>query len=153
MAWGDLASNQMVSYADATGSGFALQPGQTNPGTLQCMTKNDALTKYVINSAAMASYANNQLVPKSTWKPVATTYNFGPNVTSGAGFQSGGDAGCALSNSGYNVYSETTVLTPGMYLYSDASLTTPAFPNGIQFGNCFVHSGTAVMRLTVNNQY
>jgi hypothetical protein len=153
MAWGDLLGNQMVSYADATGSGFALQPGQTNPGTLQCMTKNDALNKYVINSAAMASYANNQLVPKSTWKPVATTYNFGPDVATGAGWPSGGDAACALSNSGYTVYSPTAVLTAGMYLYSDEALTTPAFPNGVQFGNPYVHSGTSVMRLTVNNQY
>lgn len=67
MPWNDLASNQMVSFTDAQTGGFSLQPGQSNVTSNQCMTKNDALTKYVLDSSAMASYANNQLVPKSVW--------------------------------------------------------------------------------------
>ena len=67
MAWSSLASNQMVSYTDAQGGGFTLQPGQSAVTSNQCMTKADALAKYVLNSSYMSSYANNQLVPKSTW--------------------------------------------------------------------------------------
>lgn len=74
MAWNDLTDTQMVSYADAQTSGFPLKSGQTNPGTNQCMTKSDALTKYVINASSMSSYANSQLVPKSLWKPVSYAF-------------------------------------------------------------------------------
>jgi hypothetical protein len=73
MAWADLASNQMVSYTDAQGGGFTLKSGQSSITSNQCMTKNDALAKYVLDSAYMTSYASNQLVPKSTW--VAGTTN------------------------------------------------------------------------------
>lgn len=67
MAWSSLASNQMVSYTDAQGGGFTLQPGQSAVTSNQCMTKADALAKYVLDSSYMSSYASNQLVPKSTW--------------------------------------------------------------------------------------
>ncbi len=67
MPWNDLASNQMVSFTDAQTGGFNLQPGQSNVTSNQCMTKNDALTKYVLDSNAMSSFSNNQLVPKSAW--------------------------------------------------------------------------------------
>lgn len=50
MSWAGLASNQMVSYTDAQGGGFTLQPGQSSVTSNQCMTKNDALTKYVLDS-------------------------------------------------------------------------------------------------------
>ena len=67
MAWGDLASNQMVSYTDAQGGGFTLQPGQSSVTSNQCMTKDNALAKYILDSSYMSSYAGNQLVPKSAW--------------------------------------------------------------------------------------
>jgi hypothetical protein len=67
MAWGDLASNQMVSYTDAQGGGFTLQSGQSSVTSNQCMTKAEALAKYVLNSTSMDSYSSNQLVPKSAW--------------------------------------------------------------------------------------
>lgn len=67
MPWNDLASNQMVSYTDAQGGGFTLQAGQSSVTSNQCMTKADALAKYVLDSSYMSSYASNQLVPKSTW--------------------------------------------------------------------------------------
>jgi hypothetical protein len=67
MSWSGLASNQMVSYTDAQGGGFTLQSGQSPVTSNQCMTKNDALTKYVLDSSYMSGYTNDQLVPKSIW--------------------------------------------------------------------------------------
>jgi hypothetical protein len=67
MAWAGLASNQMVSYTDAQGGGFTLQSGQSSVTSDQCMTKTDALTKYLLDAASMSNYASNQLVPKSAW--------------------------------------------------------------------------------------
>lgn len=71
MSFVALASNQMVTFTNAglgsANPGFALAPGQSNVTSQQLMTKSDALGKYLLESAPMASYANNQLVPKSTW--------------------------------------------------------------------------------------
>ena len=72
MAWNDVASNQMVSYLDASTSPFALNAGQSHLTTLpaanQCMDKTAMLTKYNLNAAILrASYESNQLVPKSAW--------------------------------------------------------------------------------------
>jgi hypothetical protein len=44
MAFNDLAANQMV-YNQAS-SGFTLKSGQTNPNTLQMMTKDMAFAMY-----------------------------------------------------------------------------------------------------------
>jgi hypothetical protein len=40
MAFNDLAANQMVAYNQASSGGFTLKSGQTNPNTLQMMTKD-----------------------------------------------------------------------------------------------------------------
>lgn len=61
------ASNQMVTFTAAQSLGFSLNAGQSAVTSNQCMTKNDALTKYNLSSSAMSAYANNQLVPKSVW--------------------------------------------------------------------------------------
>lgn len=61
------ASNQMVTFTAAQSLGFSLNSGQSSVTSNQCMTKNDALTKYALSSSAMSAYANNQLVPKSVW--------------------------------------------------------------------------------------
>jgi hypothetical protein len=45
MAFNDLAANQMVAYNQAS-SGFTLKSGQTNPNTLQMMTKDMAFAMY-----------------------------------------------------------------------------------------------------------
>jgi hypothetical protein len=42
MAFNDLAANQMVAYNQASSGGFTLKSGQTNPNTLQMMTKDMA---------------------------------------------------------------------------------------------------------------
>lgn len=74
MAWGTLTSNQMVSFTDAQGGGFALNGGQSHTTSTQCMTKNDALTKYSLNASLMSSYSSTQLVPKSAWASGAPTF-------------------------------------------------------------------------------
>ena len=61
------ASNQMVTFTAAQSLGFSLNSGQSGVTSNQCMTKNDALTKYNLSSSAMSAYANNQLVPRSVW--------------------------------------------------------------------------------------
>ena len=73
MPWNDLASNQMVSFTDAQGGGFTLQPGQSSVTSNQCMTKADAITKYVLDTSYLTSYASNQLIPKSAWVAGSTS--------------------------------------------------------------------------------
>lgn len=61
------ASNQMVTFTAAQSLGFTLNAGQSSVTSNQCMTKNDALTKYNLSASAMSAYASNQLVPRSVW--------------------------------------------------------------------------------------
>jgi len=61
------ASNQMITFTAAQSLGFALNVGQSSVTSNQCMTKNDALTKYNLSSSAMDAYTSNQLVPRSSW--------------------------------------------------------------------------------------
>ena len=88
MAWNDLADSQMVSFTDAQTGDFFLQSGQSNVTSNQCMTKSEALSKYVLSSSNMASYSNTQLVPKSSWisdvtsKAIQTTYYYFSNTNS-----------------------------------------------------------------------
>ena len=69
MAWSSLASNQMVSFTDAQSSGYELNPGQSHVTSNQCMTKNDALTKYKLNQRYMTGWSSNQLAQKGSWSP------------------------------------------------------------------------------------
>jgi hypothetical protein len=120
MAWSDLASNQMVSYTDAQGGGFTLQSGQSPVTSNQCMTKNDALTKYVLDSSYMSGYASNQLVPKSTWVSGvignAFTFDSVGNVS--------GTTACAVGYPDSLFYSDSSSLVVGSYVYTDIGLTT-----------------------------
>lgn len=77
------ASNQMVSFTQAQSLGFSLKSGQSHITSNQCMTKTEALAKYNLDTAAMNSYASNQLVPRSAW--VSGTTNFTSTLTVGAG--------------------------------------------------------------------
>lgn len=122
MAWADLASNQMVSYTDAQTSGFALQSGQSQVTSNQCMTKNDALAKYVLDSAYMTSYASNQLVPKSTWVSGVVSYShffssIGSPISSGTCF----------FTTDMELYSSSSSLGPSVVIYTDSDLLTPFF--------------------------
>ena len=129
MSWSGLANNQMVSYADAQSSGFTLNPGQTNPGTNQCMTKTDATTKYSLPNNVFSSYASNQLVPKGSWSVYAYTFGtletFDPTTS------------CAASNTGLTLYSASPTLVVGSLLYNNSALTSPFGPE-----HSYWHSGT-----------
>lgn len=103
MAWADLASNQMVSYTDAQGGGFPLQPGQSSVTSDQCMTKSDATTKYILNTSYLTSYASNQLIPKSVWvNGVSLTWSIPPSRSYFSTITDGGSLGTTLSVGGRN---------------------------------------------------
>lgn len=67
MAWYNALSNQMISYTDSLGGGFALKCGQIQIYSNACMTKNAAVNLYHLNTEGLALYASNQLIPKSVW--------------------------------------------------------------------------------------
>ena len=67
MGWSSLADNQIPSFADAWDCGFYFVPGRVPPNNNQCVSKEDALYYFQIGSTPLASYANNQLIPKSVW--------------------------------------------------------------------------------------
>lgn len=88
MSFASLASNQAVSEADAATGEFTLQSGQSHGSSNQCMSKDAANTKYVLDTTIQSSYAGNQLLPKSGW--LATNLCLSPAYTTVNGL--GGDA-------------------------------------------------------------
>jgi hypothetical protein len=65
MAFNDLAANQMVAYNQASSGGFTLKSGQTNPNTLQMMTKDMAFAMYNLSPTTDQMILGNQLMQKS----------------------------------------------------------------------------------------
>jgi hypothetical protein len=66
MAFNDLAANQMVAYNQASSGGFTLKSGQTNPNTLQMMTKDMAFAMYNLSPTTGSNdILGNQLMQKS----------------------------------------------------------------------------------------
>jgi hypothetical protein len=97
MAWSGLLGNQMVTFTDAQGGGFALKAGQSAVTSNQCMTKDAALAKYNVKATDMSAYASNQLVPKSAWVQ-ANLYN---------GILTVGTIGTATKSYGWGSTSDT----------------------------------------------
>lgn len=64
MSWSTLADNQMVSFYDIQEGGFVLKSGQSHVNSNQCITKAEALGKYVLDPTPLDPYASNQLIPK-----------------------------------------------------------------------------------------
>jgi len=131
MAFGDLSSNQMVSYAEASTSTFTLVPGESHfttlPAANQCMTKSNALAKYVLNAANMAGYSDNQLVPKSAWTPgVSYGYTFYTQDSFSA------TGSCMVSGSTFTLYSGDTSLAVNSRLYQDINLTDTFYAGEIE---------------------
>lgn len=126
MAWADLASNQMVSFTDAQTSGFSLQSGQSHVTSNQCMTKAEALAKYVLNSSYMSSYADLQLVPKSTWV-AGRTLSFSVPVSKSyfSTTTDGGSLGTVLTITGGNYTIQARAqLISGTSVYSYITIPT-----------------------------
>lgn len=119
MAFADLASNQMVSFTDAQSGGFAINSAQTNITSDQCMTKNDALTKYNLDASYMSSYSDNQLVPKSTWVGISVT-SYAHDFS--LGYFDAYDS-CLDNFSYYTFYSADVTLIVGSRLFTDSTLT------------------------------
>jgi hypothetical protein len=65
MAFNDLAANQMVAYNQASSGGFTLKSGQTNPNTLQMMTKDMAFMYNLSPTTGSNDILGNQLMQKS----------------------------------------------------------------------------------------
>lgn len=119
MAFADLSPTQAVSFTDAQSSGFALKAGQSHVTSNQCMTKSDALAKYVLNATSMNSFSDNQLVPKNNWATgvvgnAITVYLSNPSA----------DATCGSHSYGLTVYSTNTSISNGITLYSDANMSS-----------------------------
>lgn len=109
------ASNQMVTFTAAQSLGFSLNAGQSAVTSNQCMTKSDALTKYELDATAMSAYANNQLVPKSTWIGTPTRYRITSGNLSGS---------IACQQFPYFVRNVWVQAGTGRF-FSDEALTTP----------------------------
>lgn len=132
MAWSSLANNQMVSYLDAQTSGFTIKPGQTNPGTNKCMTKDEAFAMYYLTATANTNaLASNQLIQKSFWTaatllPYSYTFYYAsadgdPNW---GGFNTSSEA-CAATSFSATVYSSSSSIVVGMELFYDQYGTIP----------------------------
>lgn len=141
MSWAGLASNQMVSYTDAQGGGFTLQSGQSSVTSDQCMTKNDATTKYVLDTSYLTSYASNQLIPKSVWvNGRSLSWSVTPSRSFFSTTSNGGSLGTTLTVSGsYTVRARAqkisgtsvtaTIVVPGI-----GTSTVTASSNGTFYG-------------------
>jgi hypothetical protein len=119
MPFNDLAANQMVTYTDAQTGGFTLKSGQSSVTSNQCMTKSDALAKYVLSTTPMEPYSSNQLVPKNTWSSAATAYSY---IFGNYNFETSPSA-CSGGNTGMTLYSPSATLVVNSKLYYDSQMT------------------------------
>ena len=120
MAWNDLPPDRIPSYADLLTSGFTLNPGQSNPGTDQCVNKAEALTLYNLDVFYMVGYTNNQLVPKLVYAPGTTSYVLNFSTSSAANDQNA----CVFGTYGLTLYAEYPDPGEGTQLYTNPGLTT-----------------------------
>lgn len=94
--WANLASNQMVSFTDAQGSGFSLKASQSHVTSEQCMTKAEVLAKYDVHANSFDNYTDSQLVPKGAWQSVVV-------YQSAAYSESATKNSCAVGGTGSSV--------------------------------------------------
>ena len=118
MAFSDLSTNQMVTFTNAQSGGFTLKAGQSHVTSNQCVTKSDALTKYNLDASAMASYANNQLVPRSAWVNAVTSY--GHFVSTAVATRL--DA-CSYEDDYMYLYSSSSTIEEGIHFFTNSSLS------------------------------
>jgi hypothetical protein len=67
IVFGQISTNQMVTFTQAQSLGFGLNAGQSHVTSIECMTKAQALSKYNLDASSMSAYTSNQLVPRSVW--------------------------------------------------------------------------------------
>lgn len=138
MAFSDLQPNQMVSEADAATGGFPLQSGQSHGSSNQCMSKDAANIKYVLDQAPLGSYAGNQLIPKSVWVSGVINYAY---LVSFNGFINPRDSCNEVSPDFQYLYSSSSTIVEGMQFFTNSNLTTPF--NG---GGWYFQSGDLVSK-------
>lgn len=137
------ASNQMVTFTAAQSLGFSLNSGQSAVTSNQCMTKNDALTKYNLSSSAMSAYANNQLVPKSVWVSGASYVEY----VRTAGYMTGALVCPQFGNYVGSVFRQNGT---GRY-FTNSSLTTPFNGNNLYYGLGYVNDGSYYNNIQIDN--
>lgn len=157
MAWGDLASNQMVSYTDAQSGGFALKSGQSSVTSNQCMTKNDAFTKYNLAVTANTnSVASNQLMRKDYWVGATilsysyTLYYSVQADVSLFGFTES-SAACASTSPSITVYSSSSTIVAGMALFYDQYGNNPVYASGYAATDPYFKLNTLLVRFQQND--
>jgi hypothetical protein len=157
MAWGDLASNQMVSYADATSGGFTIKPGQTNPGTLQCMTKSQAFDMYYLQTTANTNtVASNQLMRKDYWTaatvlPYSYTLYYSVQAdVSLFGFTTS-SAACSSVSPSITVYSSSSAIAAGMALFYDQYGNNQIYASGYAASDPYFKLNDSLVRFQQND--
>lgn len=135
------ASNQMVTFTQAQGLGFALNAGQAHVASNQCMTKSEILAKY---NVTISGYASNQLVPRSAWVNAVTYYTYA--IAKGTIASGSQNATCTSSDSQFYVFSNSSVIQIPMTFYSDTDLITP-----FTGGGTIHYYATGDQLLTINN--
>lgn len=108
--------SDMITFTQAQSLGIGLKPNQLHVNSNQCMTKLDAITKYNIKATSMDGYADNRLVPKSTWVSAVSTYQIALSTTNTS-------ATCSSYGTFFQVYSNSSVIQVPMTFYADIDLT------------------------------
>ncbi len=137
------ASNQMVTFTAAQSLGFSLNAGQSHVTSNQCMTKNDALTKYNLSASAMSAYASNQLVPRSVWVSGASYVEY----VRTAGYMTGILVCPQFGNYVGSVFRQNGT---GRY-FTNSSLTTPFNGNNLYYGLGYVNDGSYYNNIQIDN--
>ena len=157
MAWGDLLGNQMVSYTDATGGGFTIKPGKTNPGTPQCMTKAQAFDMYYLQTTSNTNtVASNQLMRKDYWTAATllpysyTLYYWSIADVSLYGFTTGSEA-CAETVKFITVYSSSSTITAGMGLFYDQYGNNPLYAASYTTVYPYYKLNSSLIRFAIND--
>lgn len=108
--------SDMITFTQAQTLGVGLKPNQLHVNSNQCMTKLNATTKYNLKATAMDGYADNRLVPKSTWVSAVSTYQIALSSTNTS-------ATCSSYGTMFQVYSNSSVIQAPMTFYSNIDLT------------------------------
>ena len=137
------ASNQMVTFTAAQSLWFSLNAGQSAVTSNQCMTKNDALTKYNLSSSAMSAYANNQLVPRCVWVSGASYVEY----VRTNGYMTGALVCPQFGNYVGSVFRQNGT---GRY-FTNSALTTPFNGNNLYYGLGYVSDGSYYNNVQIDN--
>jgi streptogramin lyase len=118
------ASNQMVTFTQASTLGFSLNAGKSHVTSNQCMTKSDALAKYSLSAGSMIVFDNNQLVPRSSWVSTITSSILGTTGTGPRGITI--DASGNIYTANINANNVSKITPSGVSTILGTTGTTPS---------------------------